>query len=60
MTIAYIHASKFGNGAAVAARFRDAMVAKGIAVDVAHVRDADPDAHRGEHGQVAARAADHD
>ncbi|MFD1504830.1 hypothetical protein FE374_11510 [Georgenia yuyongxinii] len=44
MKIAYYHASKFGNGAAVAAEFRTAMAAKGVAVDVHHIREADPTA----------------
>ncbi|WP_127125508.1 hypothetical protein [Georgenia sp. SYP-B2076] len=42
MSITYCHASKFGNGAAVAEHFTQAMAAKGITVDVSHVRDADP------------------
>ncbi|KAE8766070.1 hypothetical protein [Georgenia thermotolerans] len=42
MNITYVHASKYGNGATVAKRFRDVMAAKGITVDVAHVRQADP------------------
>jgi len=42
MRILYVHASKFGNGAAVAEEFRNQMAAKGAAVDVRHVRDARP------------------
>lgn len=42
MNIAYYHASKFGNGARVAEEFRRVMASRGIAVTVAHVRDADP------------------
>ncbi|MFD1504825.1 hypothetical protein FE374_11540 [Georgenia yuyongxinii] len=42
MKIAYYHASKFGNGAAVAKEFERAMTAKGVAVDVHHIREADP------------------
>jgi menaquinone-dependent protoporphyrinogen IX oxidase len=42
MNIAYYHASRYGNGAAVADEFVKAMTAKGIAVDVHHIRDADP------------------
>ena len=42
MNIAYYHASRFGNGAAVAARFADLMTGRGVTVDVAHMRDADP------------------
>ncbi len=44
MTIQYLHASKFGNGAAVAAEFKRQMAVKGIAVEVQHIRDAAPDA----------------
>lgn len=42
MNVAYYHASKYGNGAMVAAEFKRIMAAKGIAVDVHHVRDAKP------------------
>ncbi|HXP20927.1 MAG TPA: hypothetical protein VN840_14890 [Streptosporangiaceae bacterium] len=42
MNIAYYHASKFGNGAMVAEEFRKIMAAKGITVNVRHVRDAKP------------------
>jgi flavodoxin len=42
MTIAYYHASKFGNGAMVAEEFRKIMQARGIPVTVAHIRDANP------------------
>ena len=42
MNIAYYHASKYGNGAAVAAEFKKDMAARGIAVEVRHIRDADP------------------
>ena len=34
MKIEYLHASKYGNGAAVAAEFKRQMAAKGVAVDV--------------------------
>jgi menaquinone-dependent protoporphyrinogen IX oxidase len=44
MTIQYLHASKFGNGAAVAAKFKRQMAVKGIAVEVQHIRDATPNA----------------
>jgi hypothetical protein len=40
--IEYFHASKFGNGAAVAEEFKRLMAAKGVAVDVHHMRDARP------------------
>lgn len=42
MTIEYFHASKFGNGALVAEEFRKQMAARGVAVNVHHVRDARP------------------
>jgi hypothetical protein len=42
MKIEYYHASKFGNGAAVAEEFRSRMAAKGVKVDVHHVKEARP------------------
>jgi menaquinone-dependent protoporphyrinogen IX oxidase len=42
MKIEYFHASKYGNGAKVAEEFRALMAAKGIAVNVHHMRDAKP------------------
>lgn len=42
MKIEYLHASKFGNGAMVAAEFQKLMAAKGVTVDVHHIRDASP------------------
>lgn len=42
MRIEYFHASKFGNGAMVAEEFKRLMAAKGIAVNVHHIRDARP------------------
>ncbi len=42
MRIEYFHASKFGNGAMVAEEFKRLMAAKGITVNVYHVRDARP------------------
>jgi hypothetical protein len=42
MKIGYLHASKYGNGAAVAAEFRRQMRAKGVAVDVHHIRELKP------------------
>ena len=39
MKIEYLHASKFGNGATVAAEFKDRMAARGVAVDVHHIRE---------------------
>jgi hypothetical protein len=42
MTIEYFHASKFGNGAKVAARFKEKAAAAGVDVDVHHIRDVRP------------------
>ena len=42
MKIEYFHASKFGNGAAVAQEFKTCMGERGVSVDVHHVRDARP------------------
>jgi menaquinone-dependent protoporphyrinogen IX oxidase len=42
MKIEYVHASKYGNGAAVAKEFHDEMAAKGVVVDVHHIRDMRP------------------
>jgi hypothetical protein len=42
MKIEYVHASKFGNGAMVAEEFSRQMAAKGVTVDVHHIRDARP------------------
>jgi menaquinone-dependent protoporphyrinogen IX oxidase len=42
MKIAYYHASKFGNGAMVAAEFAKIMTAKGVTVSVQHIHDANP------------------
>ena len=42
MKIEYLHASKFGNGATVAAEFQNLMAAKGVSVDVRHIRDVQP------------------
>lgn len=39
MKIEYVHASKFGNGATVAAEFQERMAAKGVTVDVHHIRE---------------------
>ena len=44
MTIQYLHASKYGNGATVAAKFKRQMAAKGVSVEVRHIRDAKPGA----------------
>jgi len=42
MKIEYFHASKYGNGAKVAEEFKNQMAAKGVTVNVHHVRDARP------------------
>jgi len=42
MKIEYFHASKYGNGAKVAEEFKRQMVAKGVIVNVRHIRDAKP------------------
>lgn len=42
MKIEYLHASKYGNGAAVAAEFKRQMGANGVAVDVHHIRELKP------------------
>jgi hypothetical protein len=42
MKIAYLHASKFGNGAMVAAEFKELMGAKGVGVEVHHIREVNP------------------
>ena len=42
MKIEYFHASKYGNGAKVAEEFKRQMAAKGVIVNVRHIRDAKP------------------
>ena len=42
MKIEYFHASKYGNGAMVAEEFKKQMAAKGVTVNVHHIRDARP------------------
>ena len=42
MKIEYLHASKFGNGAEVAAEFMTWMGARGVTVDVHHIREVKP------------------
>jgi hypothetical protein len=42
MKIQYLHASKFGNGELVAAEFERRMTAKGVSVEVHHIRDLKP------------------
>ena len=43
MRIEYLHASKYGNGAMVAEEFTRQMAAKGVTVNVQHIRAAHPD-----------------
>lgn len=42
MKIEYFHASKYGNGALVAEEFKKQLAAKGVTVNVHHIRDARP------------------
>jgi hypothetical protein len=42
--IEYFHASKYGNGTIVADEFRKQMAARGVTVNVQHIRDAQPKA----------------
>jgi len=42
MKIEYYHASKYGNGAKVADEFKRQLAAKGVTVNVHHVRNAKP------------------
>jgi flavodoxin len=42
MKIEYFHASKYGNGAKVADELKALLAAKGVTVNVQHVRDAKP------------------
>ena len=42
MKIEYFHASKYGNGAKVAEEFQRQMAAKGVTVNVHHVKDVKP------------------
>jgi menaquinone-dependent protoporphyrinogen IX oxidase len=39
MKIEYFHASKYGNGARIAEEFKEEMAAKGVTVNVHHVKD---------------------
>jgi hypothetical protein len=43
MKIEYLHASKYGNGAMVAEEFTKQMAARGVTVNVQHIRGARPD-----------------
>lgn len=42
MRIEYLHASKFGNGAKVAAEFEERLAARGVAVAVHHIDEMKP------------------
>ena len=42
MNIEYLHASKFGNGVAVAAEFKRLMETRDVVVDVHHIREVSP------------------
>ena len=42
MKIEYLHASKFGNGATVAAEFETQMAIRGVVVEVHHIREMRP------------------
>ncbi len=42
MKIEYLHASKYGNGAMVAEEFKKQMAARGVTVEIHHIRDARP------------------
>ena len=42
MKIEYYHDSKYGNGARVAEEFKQHMGARGVAVDVLHIKNANP------------------
>ena len=42
MNIEYFHASKYGNGAMVAEEFKKQMAAKGVSVNIHHIRDTSP------------------
>ena len=44
MKIEYLHASKFGNGALVAEAFAKDMAARGITVEIHHIREVEPKA----------------
>src|ERR1700759_5482847 len=42
MNVEYLHASKYGDGARVAAEFQKQMAAKGVVVEVHHIREVSP------------------
>jgi flavodoxin len=43
LKIEYLHASKYGNGAKVAEEFKKQMAARGVTVNIHHVREARPE-----------------
>ena len=42
MKIEYLHASKFGNGASVAEKFKKQMAERGVDVEIHHIREVTP------------------
>lgn len=42
MNVEYLHASKYGDGATVAEEFQKQMAAKGVGVEVHHIREVSP------------------
>jgi hypothetical protein len=42
MTIEYFHASKYGNGVRVGEEFKKQMAARGVTVNIHHIRDVQP------------------
>jgi hypothetical protein len=42
MKIEYYHASKYGNGVMVAEEFKKQMSARGVSVNIHHIKEADP------------------
>jgi hypothetical protein len=42
MNVEYLHASKYGDGARVAAEFQKQMAAKGVVVEVHHIGEVSP------------------
>jgi hypothetical protein len=51
MRIEYLHASKFGNGAIVSAKFANAMAARGVSVEVHHIQGGGQAVEEADHGQ---------
>jgi menaquinone-dependent protoporphyrinogen IX oxidase len=42
MKVEYLHASRYGNGAIVAAEFKKLMSGEGVTIDVHHIREVSP------------------